>query len=159
MAKTKKSKEQKTQDVKVERTSRELKIPLTEEQINFRRDEAATCRAELGELNEALETATTEFKAKKKEWKEEITLKENRRDTCLTEIKEKKSKALVECDEVMNFSTKKVEYWYPNHEAGEKLDERDFTPEEHQLRMFTEKAESIPSTGQNPVEHEAQVTQ
>lgn len=156
MAKNPKNKKTKD-ETQVTRITREVKVPLDEKALTERREIAATERAAQDSAEAELESLTTSYKEQKKEIDEQISTSETKIATTLREIKEKKAKILTEVDEVKNYDTKKVEFWWPSFAKGEKVDEREFTPEEHQMRMFQEKADSIPSTGASPMESEAAV--
>lgn len=144
-------------DKQVERVQREVKIPLSEEQLNERREENGEMQSQVDEAENTLAEITEEFNKEKGELKTYIEARQEKIAQNNREVKAKKAKMLTDVDEVQNFETKEMEYWYPKFgpEAGnEMVDRRPFTPEEHQVRMFKQKAEDIPSTGSDIFEDE-----
>jgi hypothetical protein len=141
----KKPKPKNNPEVRVERTERELPVTLTEKELKERGHEAAELAFEISERENGPIKKLKDDLAELKKLQAEA---EDRRDMLLLDVRSGTTKRLVKCDEVMNYETKRVEYYYPKFEDGARpVDSRDFTPEEHQIRMFKNKSESIASDG------------
>lgn len=122
------------------KTERELKVELSPLQAKERMSRAI-------EIQSAVDDKTKEIdglKEQSDQLKDEIKKLETEKDQICRGV------MLVECEPVKNYEAKKIEYYYPNFAHGKKYDEVEFSADDHQRRMFQEKAESIPETGSDP---------
>ena len=159
MAKDKKKKKPQDEMEVMGIVERELKLPLSKKDMEAKTQEAIECQRTQDAAAKEKQTLIENHKAALKPVDETISDSSKRIAHLLREMGEESHISLEKCQEVRNYTTKKVEFWFPNFAHGEKRDERDFSPEEHQVRMFKEEAESIPSTGNDPLEHEQAITQ
>lgn len=117
--KTKKKKSPKGKTVK-----RPLPFNLTDAEKATRGLEAAKLNTDIAQLTIEKKMATEEYSAKIKD-------RTARRNDLLTQIDDGKENREVECVEVKNFESNKVEYYF----EGEKITERDLTEEDKQLEL------------------------
>ena len=122
---------------------RELKVKLSEKEINERRDLAASNQHTLNVTNKELDELTKNYKEEKSEKDRVIEECEKSISQALTEIDERKATMLVECKEVMNYERGAVEYWY----GGELNEERAMEGDEHQRSLFEKEAGSLAADG------------
>jgi hypothetical protein len=126
-------------------TTKLLTIQLTDAELAERGMTAATKAGEVAELE-------TEFEGVKEIWKAKIKKAEADRDVALEAIRRGTEDRNVDCYEVKNFETNKVEYWA----KGKVLQSRDMTETDRQtdlpLKAKRAKTLTAPTTAMRKAE-------
>lgn len=137
---------------KVGRVFKSIKIRMSAKELNQHRDSAADIQLSLDQTCKELADVMAAHKEAKHRLDGAIEGFRCEISKLLREIREKKATLEADVDEVKNLDNGTIEYWHPNLETGECVDEREMTEEEKQLTLIQEKAEQIPESGMEIVD-------
>ena len=136
---------------------REIKVPLSKEELDRRRDEAAEAQHLKDQLDKELENLVKEHKEAKSKLDDAIAVHERNIAALLRQIKEKTEMSTQDVREVKNLERGVVEYWYPPESNDSKIvEERPMIHEADKQAEMTleEKAAAVPAEGDDPSEDE-----
>lgn len=136
---------------------REVKIPLTKEELDRRRDEAAEEQAILDNLEAELEKESEKFKEIKNKLLASIDGAQRNISALLRQIKAKTAIMEVNCQEVRNLERGVIEYWYPADKKNSQIvDEKEMITESDKQSEFSleRRAIEMPIDGDDIMEDE-----